>query len=257
LPPGPAQTSSQAASGPSSGARASSSAASWLPSSCTAARPSRTEGTRAGSPPPSRTAWATTAPGCPPDSASELLARYPAGDQVHLGRGVVGQQRRLQLGLVAQRVAPGLDRPSAGGRWPAPTAGRRPPRAAPARPRGPRPAATLRSTALTRPGGAGADDRAGERHGRVDGGVRRHPQVEQLVGRPAAAGRAPAGPARPAAGRPAGRGPRPACRWPAASRRRAGWRRRRPRGSSGALAQQLGQQQVGVGRARVTPSRTS
>ena len=94
LPPGPAHMSSQAASGPSSGARASSSAASWLPSSCTAAAPERTDGSRPGSPPGSRTANGDHGPGSPPDSSASVVAVDPPGDQVHLGRGVVGQQRR-------------------------------------------------------------------------------------------------------------------------------------------------------------------
>ena len=56
LPPGPAHRSSQRA-GTSAGtsAAASASATSWDPSSCTAARPSRTSGIRPGSPEPSTT----------------------------------------------------------------------------------------------------------------------------------------------------------------------------------------------------------
>ena len=129
----------------------SSRAASWLPSSCTAAAPERTDGQ-----PPGVAAVQPDGERRPrPRLAAGLLGQRvavdPPGDQVHLGRGVVGQQRGLQLGVAAQGVAARPRRSSAGGRWPAPAARRRSPPSVSSHAPGRRPAATLRSTALTSP----------------------------------------------------------------------------------------------------------
>ena len=76
LPPGPAHRSSQRASGPSSGASVRASATSWLPSSCTPARPSRTLGSAAGSPPVRITPVGVSAPNRPAPSVSSSTASW-------------------------------------------------------------------------------------------------------------------------------------------------------------------------------------
>jgi hypothetical protein len=70
FPPGPAHRSTQMRSGPSSGASASASATSWLPSSWTPARPSRTAGMSPGSPSERRTANGDQGPAVPPLDAT-------------------------------------------------------------------------------------------------------------------------------------------------------------------------------------------
>ena len=112
----------------------------------------------------------------------QRLAADPAGDQVHLGRGVVGQQRRLELVVARPARRARRRRSSAGGWWPARAA------RSPSPPSAAEPllavaaGGDLAQHGVDQPGGAGADDAAGEVDGRVDGGVRRHPQVDQLVG---------------------------------------------------------------------------
>jgi hypothetical protein len=66
LPPGPAHRSTQSRSGPSRGAAARATAMSWLPSSCTPARPCVTALSRPGSPSANRTAYGDHGPGVPP-----------------------------------------------------------------------------------------------------------------------------------------------------------------------------------------------
>ena len=125
LPPGPAHRSSQRSSGPSSGASASASATSWLPSSCTPARPSRTLGSGrrvAAGEDDRRRARARRAR--PPRVVDHLVVVGEAGarDERHAGRHVVGDEQRARSRRrtarcpPAPRAAPG--RPTAGGSRP-------------------------------------------------------------------------------------------------------------------------------------------
>ena len=197
LPPGPAHMSSQARSGPVQRRRASARATSWLPSSCTAARPSRTGGSRPGSPPCSRTANGDHGPGSPPDSSTSASRPIRPGHQVRLGRGVVGQQGRLELVLAAQCLAPRVHDPAGvvvarASRSPA-----SPPRAAShcaVAAGGDLPEDGVDQTGAPVPRWPGRGRRSCRRRRAAAPGVR------SAGRRPAGAGRAPAGRARSAAG---------------------------------------------------------
>ena len=125
---------------------------------------------------------------------------------MHLGGGVVGQQGLLELGVAggvaAERVPPGVHDPARVVRGEGeplrgvPAEGGEPLRAVAA-------GGDLPQDGVHQTGRPGADDGPGEVDGGVHGRVRGHPQVDELVGARAGAGRAPAGPARPAGGTPA------------------------------------------------------
>ena len=167
---------------------------------------------------------------------------------MHLGGRVVGQQGGFQLRVAAQRLAPGLQDPQrvVGGQAQPLVTGRRQrgqPLLAVAA------GGDLAQHGVDQAGGAGADDGAREVDGGVHGRVRGHAQVEELVGAQPEEVEHPRVQLGERAGRRAGE-----------DGVQGALRAQRPVGELGGergvalvelpLAQQLRQQQVGVGGAR-------
>ena len=148
-----------------------------------APRPRRSAPTRSrpGSPPCSRTANGDHGPGSPPDSSTSSSRSIRRATRCTSGAASSASSAGLELVVAAQRVPPGVDDPARV------VGGQREPLGAVATERGQPllPVAAggdLAQHGVDQAGGAGADDAAGQVDGRVDGGVRRHPQVDQLVG---------------------------------------------------------------------------
>ena len=189
LPPGPAHRSSQRSSRPSTGTAVSASATSWLPSSCTPDRPSRTLASAAGSPPARITAVGVSEPRAEPCRVREdLVGVRQAGARHHgdVRRDVVGDEQLLDLvggpAVPDQRLAQGAHDPDrvALHRGEA-RRSRRPPRRCALLPHVERLAADRAQDRVDELRGPGAQLLAGEADGLGDRGVRGHPHAEQLV----------------------------------------------------------------------------
>ena len=187
LPPGPAHRSSQRWSGPSSGAAASASATSWLPSSCTPARPSRTAASAPGSPPGSTAAYGDQRPGLGA-GRDELGHAWPGpgrATRVTCGGALsAASSAAVSLQRAAEGVAQRRDDPArvrVHDREVADRVGvvRRRDLGQPAVEVLP---ADLAQHRVDEAAAALAGDRPGQLDGGADRGVRRHPHREQLVG---------------------------------------------------------------------------
>ena len=167
-------------------------ATSWLPSSCTPARPSRTHASTSGAPSTSVPAMGDQRPGSTSGRSSSSSMVMRPGRATSDGRaGALSAAssggQLAATGCRGRRGTRARSRPDATSAWPATRRRRRrgrPAAAAPSRPC--RAAATLRRTALTNPARAAGARRRAEAarqlarrvHGRVVG----HPHGQELMG---------------------------------------------------------------------------
>ena len=177
LPPGPAHRSSQRSSRPSTSARASASATSWDPASCTPARPSRTAGIAPGSPDSSATPSGETRRCAGRRRSSSTVDNPGRATSVTRGRSLSAASNALELVGPGERPAELLDDPRGVGGPDRPSdASSRSIHASRSR------SAIRRISALVKPAGLWPTRSRTSSTVLVDGGVVGHAHGQHLVG---------------------------------------------------------------------------